>query len=341
MAVDSSKSYGSIPLFNPAEGLLVRAPDDDGPGWWAGAPGASFDSETDTFYLVYRLRRPREKGRGIECRIASSSNGISFRDIWALPKATLNAHSVERCALQRGVNGKWQLYLSYSSQEDNRWRIAMLESDEPDQFNVQDLQELFTAEALGCEGVKDPAVFQIGRMTYMLFSYATREESLSEEQRALRHETGDIYNTGLTLSRTGAAMSGDGRRFQWLGDVSPRFNEISSNTSQDNNHPPKGWDSYCKRTGALTPLCGGGYQAFYDGSSSVEGNYEERTGIAVTFDLKNYYSLTPDEPALVSPCGSGSLRYLDVISVGRELFYYYEMSRPDGGHELRVSIVER
>jgi hypothetical protein len=32
---------------------------------------------------------------------------------------------------------------------------------------------------------------------------------------------------------------------------------------------------------------------------------------------------------------------VDVLPVGRELFYYYEAARPDGAHELRVSVVER
>jgi len=81
--------------------------------------------------------------------------------------------------------------------------------------------------------------------------------------------------------------------------------------------------------------------AFYDGSSSVAENYEEKTGIAVTFDLKTYYSLSAGGASLISPNGTGSLRYVDVLAVGHELFYYYEIARPDGSHDLRVSVVER
>jgi len=47
------------------------------------------------------------------------------------------------------------------------------------------------------------------------------------------------------------------------------------------------------------------------------------------------------EATLRSPDGSGSLRYIDVLPVGHELFYYYALARPDGSHELRVSVVER
>jgi hypothetical protein len=301
--------------------MLARAPLDDGPGWWAGAPTATFD--------------PREQGRGIECRIAASENGVVFHDIWALPKGTLRALSIERSALLRGLDGVWRLYIGYAHPADGRWRIGLLEAQEPDRFDIAQLVPVLTAEDVGGEGVKDPNVFQIGQMVYMLASYATTEAALSPEEMARRHATGDIYSTGLTLSRTGAAISGDGRHFQWLGDVSP---QAPTNRSGAVNGT---WDAYCQRIGALLPLESGGFLAFYDGSASVAENYEEKTGLAITFDLKTYHSLSPQSPALVSPHATRSLRYVDVLPVGHELFYYYELARPDGAHELRVSVVER
>jgi hypothetical protein len=322
-------------MFDPAGGTVVRAPLGSGPGWWAGAPCATFDSVTNNFYLVYRLRQPRELGRGVECRIAASDNGISFTDIWALPKTNLSALSIERTCLTRGLDGLWRLYISHVNPEDRRWRISMLEADEPDRLEAQSMTTLLTAADVGGEGVKDPNVFTIGRAYYMLASYATSESASTPESEAAKHASGDIYNTGLTLSRTGAAISGDGRNFQWIGDVSP----IGSSSSAANS--AGGWDRYCQRVGALVELESGGYLAYYDGSASVEENYEEKTGLAITFDLKTYYSLSSPGPSLTSPHASGSLRYIDVIEVGHELFYYYEIARPDGSHELRVSVVER
>jgi hypothetical protein len=336
MATNLGKAFGVIPLFDPANGMLVRVPPGDGPGWWAGAPSATFDSQTNTFYLVYRLRQPRERGRGVECRIASSENGVSFTDIWALPKASVGALSLERASLLRGLDGRWRLYIGYVHPQDNRWHTGLLEADEPDAFDLAALTPLLTPEMVGGEGVKDPNVYLMGRMYYLLASYATTKPDLSAEEQARKHTSGDIYNTGLTLSRTGIAISGDGRNFRWLGDVSPSLPDAAS--------PPTGtlaWDAYCQRIGALLPLEAGGCLAFYDGSAAVGENYEEKTGLAMTFDLRTYYSLSPEEPALVSPHSSGSLRYLDVLPVGHELFYYYEMARPDGAHELRVSVVER
>jgi hypothetical protein len=326
------KVFSRIPLFDPSGGTIVRAPLGNGPGWWAGAPCATFDYVTNTFFLVYRLRQPRDLGRGVECRIAASDNGIAFTDIWALPKTNLSALSIERTCLTRGLDGRWRLYISHVDPADRRWRISMLEADEPDRFDAQSMTTLLTAEQIGGEGIKDPNVFIVGRAYYMLASYATRETALSPETEAEKHAAGDIYNTGLTLSRTGAAISGDGKNFQWLGDVSP-VGSAGADT-QD-------WDRYCRRIGALVPMESGGYLAYYDGSASVEENYEEKTGLAVTFDLKNYYSLSTSGPSLISPHGSGSLRYIDVSAVGHELFYYYEIARPDGAHELRVSVVEQ
>ena len=329
------KAFSPMSSFDPGDGILVRAPLGRGQGWWAGAPCATFDAASNTFFLVYRLRQPRELGRGVECRIAASDNGVAFTDIWALPKTNLSALSIERTCLTRGLDSLWRLYISHVDPGDRRWRISMLEAEEPDRFDVQSVTTLLTAEDVGGEGVKDPNVFVIGRAYYMLASYATREVAGSPETEAQKHASGDIYNTGLTRSRTGAAISGDGRNFQWMGDVSPVCSGTAGGDSANR------WDAYCQRIGALVPLDSGGCLAFYDGSAAVGENYEEKTGMALTFDLKTYYSLSTAEPSLISPHGTGSLRYVDVLAVGHELFYYYEVACPDGSHELRVSIVER
>ena len=42
-------------------------------------------------------------------------------------------------------------------------------------------------------------------------------------------------------------------------------------------------------------------------------------------------------PVTVPP---GTLRYMDVVPVGDSFYYFYEIARPDGAHELRASVVE-
>ena len=311
MSNPSGKTFSTLPLFDPSAGQLVRAPLGDGAGYWAGAPNACFDSLTNSFYLVYRQRQPKEQGRGIECRIAHSSNGVAFTDIWALSKATMNALSIERTALLRTPDQKWRLYIGNVDPATGRWQISMLEADEPDGFNISTRLPILTAESIGAQRVKDPNCFVIGGMIYLVCSYMPIDPKPGE----------------VTI-RSGVAISGNGRDFQWLGDVTPIG-------------PLKQWDAYSRRISALLPISSGGYMAFYDGAQTEDENYEERTGLAFTSDLRTFHTLSLQSAALVSPHSSGSLRYLDVISVGDELFYYYEIARDDGAHELQMSVVKR
>ncbi|WP_171074138.1 hypothetical protein [Nonomuraea basaltis] len=39
---------------------------------------------------------------------------------------------------------------------------------------------------------------------------------------------------------------------------------------------------------------------------------------------------------MTSPHGSGSVRYLDALILDGHWWFYYEMTRADGAHELRV-----
>ena len=159
--------------------------------------------------------------------------------------------------------------------------------------------------------MKDPNAFVIGGMVYLVCSYMPIYEPAD----------------GIYL-RSGVAISGNGRDFQWLGDVTPIG-------------PRKEWDAYGRRIGALLPISSGGYMAFYDGAQTADENYEERTGLAFTSDLRTFHTLSLLSPALNSPESTGCLRYLDVLSVGHELFYYYEIARADGAHELHMSVIER
>ena len=87
--------FGMAPLFDPAEGTTVIEPLSSGFGWWAGAPSVLYDDDVEKFYLYYRLRKPRELGRGTNCFIAESNNGIQFTTIWEASKEDLNDESHE------------------------------------------------------------------------------------------------------------------------------------------------------------------------------------------------------------------------------------------------------
>lgn len=325
------KSCKTIKLFEPESGVIVATPPGKGPGYWAGASSILYDEESRKFYLYYRLRRPRliengrEVGRGYECRIAESEDGFNFTDIWKSDKSFFGGISLEKASLIKTLDGKYRLYISYVDPEDNRWRIDMIESDKVQNLDPIEKIKIFTSSDLGVEGIKDPEIIILGNLYYMIVSYAPSPTNVDESLRSKMHETADIYNTGITKSCTGLAVSADGIKFKWLGDIfSPRENS---------------WDAYATRITSILyspPV----FYAFYDGSKDVSENYEEKLGLAVSLNLKDFEIVSTKGPLLLSPYSTGSIRYVNVVPVMGKLYYYYEMAVADGSHELRVSTVE-
>jgi len=323
-ATSGLKRYSAVPLFDPQDGVTVIEPPAAGAGHWAGAPSACYDPDAKRFYLYYRVRKPRPI-RGGECYIAASEDGRTFHTIWSATREAFGSDSVERCCLTKALDGRWLLYVSYVDPADGRWRIDLMGANEPSAFDPAYRLPVLTAADVGCEGVKDPWVMVVNGLYVMLVSYAVAMQ-VPPEERERMHATADIYNTGLTLSSSGLAVSGDGRHFEWQGDVlAPR---------------PGRWDAYAARLGCLVPTAQGWF-GFYDGGAAVTENYEERTGLAQSWDLRHFHRLSTGGPSLISPHGSGSLRYLDAVVLDDATYYYYEYARADGSHELRMNRVER
>ncbi|RMD90268.1 MAG: hypothetical protein D6813_09405 [Calditrichaeota bacterium] len=322
------RQLATLPLFDPKEGMTVKEPPGISEGYWVGAPSVLFDPESKKFYLYYRLRWPRGVGeldRGAECRIAESTDGLHFTDIWQAQKTDFPSPSVERGALVKTHQGRWRLYLGLVDTEDNRWRIDLLEADSPAEFDPQKRQCVLSADDIGGEAVKDPYIWHIGSTTFLYVSYAPKPESLPESQRDQLHTQADVFVTGLVKSHTGLAISQDGINFRWLGEVL-----ASSHGS---------WDNYCARITSIVP---GNpfFIAFYDGCRSVQENFNQRVGMAITTDFFHFHKLTVDQPVLHSPYGNGCVRYLDALVHDGKIYYYYEFARPDGAYELRVKVEE-
>lgn len=310
------------PLFNPQKGTTILEPPGKGLGYWVGAPSVIFDEKVSRFYLYYRVRKPRPV-RGADCYIAESKDGIKFSPIWRAKKEDFNSSSIEKSSLTKTIDDKYRLYISFVDPLDNRWRIDMMEASHPEEFKTDKREEILTASSIQCEGVKDPYVLIVGGKYYMIVSYAPTPKKVNEELEKKMHITGDVYNTGITKSYTGLALSNDGINFKWWGDI------LS---------PGKLWDAYTSRISCilyLPPV----FITFYDGSSTVKENYEEKTGLAISFDLIHYDKVTEEKSLLSSPHASGSLRYMDSIIVNNEIYYYYEYARENGSHELRMNKV--
>lgn len=223
------------------------------------------------------------------------------------------------------LDGNYRLYISYVDPEDNRWRIDMLEAQRIENLNPKEKTKIFTASDLQIEGIKDPEVLIIGGLYYMFVSYAPTPQNITPDLKEKMHKTADVYNTGITKSHSGLAISHNGINFKWIGDVlSP---------SAD------GWDSYSSRITTILyspPV----FYAFYDGSRDVSENYEEKLGVAISFDLIHFEKVSISSPVILSPYSSGSIRYVNAISISNRIYYYYEMALEDGSHELKVNIVE-
>jgi hypothetical protein len=311
---------GIAPLFDPEEGTTILEPPGQGKGYWVGAPGVIYDDNTGKFYIYYRRRKPRDVGadRGYECGISESTDGVNFREVWTASKDLFGSISVERGALVKTLEGRYRLYIGYVAPEDNKWKIDMVEANSPEELDPVTRRLVLEPGDCGVEGVKDPYILIVGGKYYMLVSYATTPGKPTEGL----HDTADVFNTGKISSNTGLALSSDGVDFQWVGDVlSP---------------PGSGWNAYAARATCVLyvpPV----FNVFYDGGADVGENYEEKTGLAITFDLMKYQHVTDKAPLLVSPHASGSLRYMDVVRLGEDIYYYYEYARPDGSHELRMN----
>jgi hypothetical protein len=299
---------------------VVREPVGAGQGYWVGAPGVFHARSEKAFYLTYRIRRPRGVpcDRGGEARIARSTDLVHFEDVWSVTKEAYGSASIERSAIRQGRDGAWRYFTSFVDPGDGRWCVSVLKGSDPARLDPAGARRLFTAGELGLEGVKDPWIFEEGGMYSMLLSVAMPTPRTSDGS----HATQDIFNTGDCVSATGLARSHDLESWEWLGVVFAP--------------PPSGWDAYCRRINSVVRH-EGTYVALYDGSASHLENYEEKTGLAVSNNLRSWSTRTVSGPVLTSPHASGSLRYLDAVSADDGVWAFYEFARADGAHDLRVA----
>jgi hypothetical protein len=304
-------------------GKIIREPVGFESGYWVGAPGAFYAADERAWYLTYRIRRPRgvAPDRGGEARIARSTDLQNWEDVWYITKDKFDSTSIERCALRKGQDGVWRYFTSYVDSADGRWCVSCLKSKDVRKLNPSEARPLFKAASLDLEGIKDPWILPHDGAFYMFLSVAVSTPKTSGES----HSTLDIYNTGECVSATGLAISRDLENWKWQGVV---FKPGGS-----------GWDCYCRRINSVVPYHRK-FVALYDGSASYTENYEEKTGLAVSSDLRRWESLSRSGPILTSPHSSRSLRYIDAQAANGSpglLNLFYEFARPDSAHDLRLA----
>ena len=301
LSSEITEGPGAALLPRPDESTVVIAPPGPGRGYWAGAPSAALGD--DGIYLAYRLRRPIGAGRGYATTVARSADGVRFETVATIHSDDVGAESLERPELVRDHSGRWRLYLSCATPGTKHWRIELLEAAHPTEFDAS--QRLVVVPGDAKTGVKDPVISLNG--TWQMW--------------ACCHPLADPAEADQMVSDY--ATSSDGIDWTWHGTA------LSGR--------PGYWDS---RGARISAVCQDGESvvAFYDGRASAAENYEERTGVATGNDPASLVALGAD-PAAESPYAGKGLRYLDFVELpGGRLRLYYEMTRPDGAHELRTEL---
>jgi hypothetical protein len=289
-------------LPDPASSVIAVSPAGSGLGNWAGGPSAVLDG--DDVVLAYRLRRPVGQGRGYAVVIARSADGENFLPIQTITSDQMDTESLERPALVLTPDGTWRLYLSCATRGTKHWRVEVLEAAAPDAFDPRQRSVLLAGD--GTRAVKDPVIRWDGGQWHMW---------------ACIHPLAEPEHTDRMW--TEYATSRDGLAWTWHGPaLEPRAGT---------------WDARGVR---VTEVLFGpdGVVACYDGRATAAENFEERTG-AASGPTPGVLAAVGAEPAAQSAAAGHGLRYLSVVRLddGRHRLYY-ELTRPDGAHELRTEL---
>jgi hypothetical protein len=298
--------FVTVLLPDPGRSVVAVPPPGDGPGYWAGAPSAVHHD--GVIYLAYRLRRPVGKGRGYAVVVARSADGVTFEPLLTITKEQMDTESLERPRLLRTPEGVWRLYLSCATYGTKHWRVELLEAGDPAGFDPHTAKVVLPGDPK--TAVKDPVIRYEGGLWHLWASC---------------HPLADPEETDRMV--TDYATSADGIEWSWHGTALERREGR--------------WDSRGVRVSAVL-FTGEGDErsvvAYYDGRASAAENYEERTGVAIGADPAALTAVGT-APKAVSPYAGGGLRYLEILPLpGGRHRLYYEMTRPDGAHELRTEL---
>ena len=297
--------------FDASEGEVVREPPGAGYGNWVGGK-VSFDPQTRQFVLFYRERRPLEHGRAGRCAVAVSEDGVAFNDVWDASKADFNANSIEEGHCLR-VGEEWFLYVSYEMAGTSTWRIDLLRAPGPGAFETQGRRTILSPSDFDLPWIKDPYVLPVDDELWLYAAVPAREGA---------EVTGDVV-TAAPMDATVRARSGDGIYF-------PQIEYVFEAPGDDT------WHGRRARLNSVIPW-ESGFLGLFDGGRTFYDNYEEKAGLAWSEDGSSWTRLETEGPWLTSPYGT--VRYVCAVAADDRVHFYYEYTREDGSHDLRVVAV--
>jgi hypothetical protein len=295
----------SAPFSAQAESRVVVAPERPGPGSWAGAPSALLHD--GLIYLAYRLRRPIGQGRGFANVVARSRDGLHFDTIATLGKDAFGAESLERPALAVTADGTWRAYISAATPSTKHWRVDLVEAATPEGLATGTPRTILPGSAE--LAVKDPVVVQHEGRWHLWASCHPLDDPAATDRMTSEYASSD---DGVAWTWHGTALRGR------VGSWDARGTRVTA-----------------VRLDRADPI------AYYDGRATAEENWEERTGVARIVGLGSFEAIG-DAPVAMSPHGLGGLRYVSPLQLpDGDTRLYYEVTRPDGAHELRTTLVAR
>lgn len=297
--------------FDPTEGEVIRSPTGNGYGYWAGGHKVHYDEASGQFVLFYRLRTPLEKERGGECAVATSRDGIHFDDVWTATKADFAASSIEVGHAVRTPNGGWRLYVCYELANARFWRIDMIEADEPSMFETQSRRTVLQPGDYGLRSIKDPVVY-VRDGKFWIYSVGPGVVA--------NHSTQPDILSARGSETTYLGISDDGVYFP---ELRVAFKSPGTDT----------WHGRRARINSCIPY-ENGYLGFYDGGRTSYDTYEEWCGLAWSENGLRFERLSQDRPWLRSPWGC--VRYVYALWRPDAVYFYYEYTREDGAHDLRI-----
>jgi hypothetical protein len=303
--------------FDPTSGVVIRTPPGRGYGYWVGGHKIDYDPIGEVFALFYRERTPLEHGRGGVCAVALSGDGVHFDDVWRATKEEFASTSIEVGHAVRHDADEWRLYVSYELAGTSSWRIDVIRAREPAAFSAQERRTVLNPADFALRWIKDPFVRRRSDGGYLLYAAApargapTGPGAPAEPAAVVRAAPRDAAVL---------AESDDGLYF-------PAIEYVLE---------PPGDDSWQGRRCRLNSVLAweNGYLAWYDAGRTTYDDYEEWCGLATSPDGRTFQRVSVDGPWTRSP--HGCVRYLDAVVVGDTAYLYYEYTREDHAHDLRV-----
>lgn len=304
--------YGSL-AGRFTEYRTILEPDQNAAEWWAGAPSVVRDPD-GIFWLACRMRTPNAPlgRRGYEIRILRSTDGIQFRKVHSIRREEIPIPGFERPALLIDARtGRFKLY-GCGPWQDGPWTIIKFDdAADPTQFRASSAAPVIRPRAksgprdVPVEGYKDPVILH-AEGAYHAY----------------------VIGQHRGLERTYHFRSGDGEAWEPVGDPCESMLELS------------GWHNFFVRPASVVPV-GAGYLFVYEGSNVTwyDPIYNVATGLGFTFDLHHVVDLTPTSPLVVSSTPSDrykTWRYSHWMFVGKELWAYAEVARPNLSNEIRL-----